>query len=74
MLYQEMRGRGTRLAPSISKTSLTIFDFTGVTDFHGGDEDVPADGGFVVTAEKGKARRVDRNHPANAAGGADVLI
>lgn len=56
ILYQQMRGRGTRLAPSIRKTSFTIFDFTGVTDFHGDAEDVPADGGFVVTAEKAKEK------------------
>lgn len=60
VLYQQMRGRGTRLAPSIRKISFTMFDFVGVTDFHGDAEDVPADGGFVVTAEKardkGKAR------------------
>jgi type I restriction enzyme, R subunit len=56
ILYQQMRGRGTRLAPSIRKTSFTIFDFTGVTEFHGDSEDVPADGGFVVTAEKGKEK------------------
>ena len=44
ILYQQMRGRGTRLAPSIGKTSFTMFDFTGVTEFHGDDEDVPAKG------------------------------
>jgi type I restriction enzyme R subunit len=52
ILYQQMRGRGTRLAPSIKKTSFTMFDFTGVTAFHGDDEDIPGDGGFVVTAKK----------------------
>jgi type I restriction enzyme R subunit len=60
ILYQQMRGRGTRLAPSIRKTSFTIFDFTGVTDFHGDTEDVPADGGFVVTAEKTKEKGKSR--------------
>lgn len=60
ILYQQMRGRGTRLAPSIRKTTFTIFDFTGVTDFHGDTEDVPADGGFVVTAEKGKEKGKQR--------------
>jgi type I restriction enzyme R subunit len=53
-----MRGRGTRKAPSIKKTAFTMFDFTGVTDFHGDTEEIPADGGFVVTAErKDKDRR-----------------
>ena len=33
---------------------FTMFDFTGVTDFHGDDENVPAEGGFVITPEKGK--------------------
>jgi type I restriction enzyme R subunit len=54
ILYQQMRGRGTRTAPSIRKTCFTVFDFTGVTDFHGDAEDVPAEGGFVVAAERGK--------------------
>lgn len=52
ILYQQMRGRGTRQADTIKKTAFTMFDFTGVADFHGDDEDVPADGGFVITAKK----------------------
>ncbi|MBV9508855.1 MAG: DEAD/DEAH box helicase family protein [Caulobacteraceae bacterium] len=52
ILYQQMRGRGTRRADSIKKTAFTVFDFTGVTAFHGDNEDVPADGGFVVTTER----------------------
>jgi type I restriction enzyme R subunit len=52
ILYQQMRGRGTRRADIIRKTAFTMFDFTGVADFHGDDEDLPADGGFVVTAKK----------------------
>lgn len=59
ILYQQMRGRGTRKAPSIKKTAFTMFDFTGVTDFHGDSEDIPAEGGFVVAAEK-KARDAKR--------------
>jgi type I restriction enzyme R subunit len=39
ILYQQMRGRGTRKADHIKKTSFTIFDFVGVTDFHGDHED-----------------------------------
>ncbi len=38
ILYRQMRGRGTRKAPHILKTGFTIFDFVGVTDFHGDDE------------------------------------
>ena len=46
ILYRQMRGRGTRKAPHIGKTGFTIFDFVGVTDFHGDDE-VNPDGGSV---------------------------
>ena len=38
ILYRQMRGRGTRNAPHIRKTGFTIFDFVGVTDFHGDDK------------------------------------
>jgi len=47
ILYQQMRGRGTRRADHIKKTSFTIFDFVGVTDFHKDDEDMP-EGGVIV--------------------------
>ena len=46
ILYRQMRGRGTRRAPHIGKTGFTIFDFVGVTDFHG-DDDAELEGGFV---------------------------
>ena len=46
ILYRQMRGRGTRKAPHIGKTGFTIFDFVGVTDFHG-DDDAEIEGGFV---------------------------
>ena len=46
ILYRQMRGRGTRRAPHIGKTGFTIFDFVGVTDFHG-DDDADIEGGFV---------------------------
>ena len=46
ILYRQMRGRGTRKAPHIKKTRFTIFDFVGVTDFHG-DDDREIDGGFI---------------------------
>ena len=38
VLYRQMRGRGTRKAPHVRKTDFTMFDFVGVTDFHGDDE------------------------------------
>ena len=46
ILYRQMRGRGTRKAPHIDKTGFTIFDFVGVTDFHG-DDDGEIEGGFI---------------------------
>jgi type I restriction enzyme R subunit len=47
ILYQQMRGRGARKGVKVKKPIFTIFDFVGVTDFHGDNEDYP-DGGFVV--------------------------
>ena len=38
ILYRQMRGRGTRKADHIGKTGFSMFDFMGVTDFHGDDE------------------------------------
>ena len=49
ILYRQMRGRGTRKAPHIGKTGFTIFDFVGVTDFHG-DDDAEIEGDFVREA------------------------
>ena len=46
ILYRQMRGRGTRKAPHIGKTGFTIFDFVGVTDFHG-DDDGDIEGGAI---------------------------
>jgi type I restriction enzyme, R subunit len=48
ILYQQMRGRGTRLAPG--KDRFTMWDFTGVTLRHGDDE-TPGEGGVVVVRE-----------------------
>lgn len=45
ILYQQMRGRGTRLAPG--KDRFTLWDFTGVSLRHG-DEDGPGEGGIVT--------------------------
>lgn len=55
ILYQQMRGRGTRLAPHIRKNSFTIFDFVGVTDYHG-DDDETLPGGFVIKTGPGKTQ------------------
>ena len=52
ILYQQMRGRGTR--KTNKKPVFTMFDFVGVCDFHGDAEDYP-DGG-VVTAKQKKKR------------------
>ena len=49
ILYQQMRGRGTRKADHIRKTGFTIFDFVGVTDFHQDDE--TGEGGLVIQAK-----------------------
>ncbi len=53
ILYQQMRGRGTRKAPHIHKSSFTMFDFVGVTDFHKDDEGAPEGGPVVVSEAKG---------------------
>lgn len=45
ILYQQMRGRGTRKAKG--KALFTLFDFVGVTDYHG-DDDAVGEGGVVV--------------------------
>lgn len=45
ILYQQMRGRGTRLSPG--KDRFTMWDFTGVTLRHNDDE-TPGEGGAVV--------------------------
>jgi type I restriction enzyme R subunit len=45
ILYQQMRGRGARKARN--KPIFTMFDFVGVTDYHGDDEAVGA-GGVVM--------------------------
>ncbi|MBN8505824.1 MAG: DEAD/DEAH box helicase family protein [Burkholderiales bacterium] len=45
ILYQQMRGRGTRKARG--KPVFTMFDFVGVTDYHGDDE-AAGEGGLVM--------------------------
>lgn len=44
ILYQQMRGRGTR--KSKGKPIFTMFDFVGVADYHG-DNEGTGEGGFV---------------------------
>lgn len=51
ILYQQMRGRGTRLAPG--KDRFTMFDFTGVTLRHGDDEGEHKGGAVVVRKPAG---------------------
>ncbi|MYC48493.1 MAG: restriction endonuclease subunit R [Chloroflexi bacterium] len=46
ILYRQMRGRGTRKASHIGKDGFTIFDFVGISDFHG-DDDEEILGGFI---------------------------
>lgn len=50
ILYQQMRGRGTRKADHIAKSRFTIWDFTGVT-LHHGDEEGEHEGGLVVVRQ-----------------------
>ena len=45
ILYQQMRGRGTRKAKH--KPLFTLFDFVGVADYHGDDDDF-AEGGVII--------------------------
>jgi type I restriction enzyme R subunit len=49
ILYRQMRGRGTRKFKG--KPLFTMFDFVGVTDFHG-DEDEEGGGGVVVARQQ----------------------
>ena len=51
ILYQQMRGRGTRKARN--KPVFTLFDFVGVCDFHGDDDDY-AEGGPMLAKQAKK--------------------
>ncbi len=55
ILYRQMRGRGTRKAEPIGKTGFTIFDFAGVTDVHGDDEEQVVDG-IIQAPERAGSR------------------
>ena len=56
ILYQQMRGRGTRKARN--KPTFTMFDFVGVSDYHG-DTDDYAEGGIVVAKQAKKCTDFD---------------
>ncbi|MGH8476630.1 MAG: helicase-related protein, partial [Methylococcales bacterium] len=49
ILYRQMRGRGTRKIPG--KPVFTLFDFVGVADYHGDDDDF-GEGGVVSEKPK----------------------
>ena len=51
ILYQQMRGRGTR--KTSNKPIFTMFDFVGVCDFHGDDDEL-AEGGLVLAKQAKK--------------------
>jgi type I restriction enzyme R subunit len=53
ILYQQMRGRGTR--KTTKKPIFTMFDFAGVCDWHG-DDDVIAEGGIVIAKQAQKKK------------------
>ncbi|MBK0399822.1 DEAD/DEAH box helicase family protein [Limibaculum sp. M0105] len=60
ILYQQMRGRGTRKAEHIGKAGFTMFDFVGVSDFHG-DDDETIPGGFVITTKPASGTPTSRS-------------
>jgi type I restriction enzyme R subunit len=51
ILYQQMRGRGTRTLPG--KPNFTMFDFVGVCDYHGDDDELP-EGGVITEKPRKK--------------------
>jgi type I restriction enzyme R subunit len=59
ILYRQMRGRGTRRADHIRKACFTMFDFVGITDYHG-DEEESFDGGFVIPPKRSDAPKAPR--------------
>jgi type I restriction enzyme R subunit len=60
ILYQQMRGRGARKGVTVTKPVFTLFDFVGVTAFHGDAEDDYAEGGFVVQSQPPKGPSTPR--------------
>ncbi len=59
ILYRQMRGRGPRKAAHIGKTGFTIFDFVGVTEFHG-DDDTAIEVGAMEAQGRSRPRRDPR--------------
>ncbi len=53
ILYQQMRGRGTR--KTSKKPIFTMFDFVGVCAYHG-DEDAIGDGGILAAKQRSKKK------------------
>lgn len=53
ILYQQMRGRGTR--KTSKKPIFTMFDFVGVCEYHG-DDDAVAEGGIMVAKQAMKKK------------------
>jgi type I restriction enzyme, R subunit len=53
IMYQQMRGRGTR--KSLNKPLFTMFDFVGVADYHGDDDDY-ALGGTILAKQATKKK------------------
>lgn len=53
ILYQQMRGRGTRKSPG--KPCFTMFDFVGVCDHHGDDDELSEGGIIKETPKKPKS-------------------
>lgn len=61
ILYQQMRGRGTRTAPHIAKTKFVIYDFFGNHDyFNDSDTDIftGTGGGHAPSGEKKPAKPI----------------
>ena len=58
VLYQQMRGRGTRPCKPINKERFWIFDFSGVTDFHKDKEESENQGSLVVIKENKKKKTI----------------
>lgn len=52
ILYQQMRGRGHRLAPRIGKTRFWIYDFTGNSQLFEDPSRLPTKPGEVYTSER----------------------
>lgn len=54
ILYQQMRGRGTRTAPHIQKKGFVIYDFFKNHDYFGDTDDHPFEGSGIGGSSNGK--------------------